>query len=116
MKRIGANILRLTAVTDNEEKARVAQLGSLATELISLMKEHETSTRIIKLVTRLYCPEMHRRFDPAQETDSQLSNEWIYEPDITGFVSWLEGTSRNDNVFYIYGKVRVLSDKSTTLG
>ncbi|KAI1750161.1 hypothetical protein F4782DRAFT_255602 [Xylaria castorea] len=110
------DILRLTkqAQINSETRAtaQAAQLTSLKTKLNILQKEQSTCTLQIRVLESLYFQEIRRRWLQIRDAD-QRSNEWIYDPQQTAFVSWLESRKNGDGFFYITG--RAGSGKSTLM-
>ncbi|KAI0455070.1 hypothetical protein F5B21DRAFT_212695 [Xylaria acuta] len=92
--------------------AQTAQLTSLKTKLDILQREQFTCTLQIRVLESLYFPEIRRRWFQIRDAD-QRSNEWIYDPQQTAFVSWLESQTKGDGLFYITG--RAGSGKSTLM-
>tara|TARA_R110002003_G_scaffold911_3_gene21836 strand:+ start:1299 stop:1886 length:588 start_codon:yes stop_codon:yes gene_type:complete len=86
---------------------QIAQLASLKTKLEVLQKEHSMSVTYVQVIESLYFPEVRRRFAQIPWAD-QRSNQWIFSPDLTTFVPWLESTAPQDGIFYIFGKVCTL--------
>ncbi|KAI0555886.1 hypothetical protein F4679DRAFT_578007 [Xylaria curta] len=110
------DILRLTkqAEINGETRAimQAAQLTSLKTKLNILQKEQSTCTLQVRVLESLYFQEIRRRWLQIRDAD-QRSNEWIYDPQQTAFVSWLESRKIGDGFFYITG--RAGSGKSTLM-
>jgi hypothetical protein len=106
---IREDILRLTKQTQQNNEMRAAtqgaQLVSLKTKFEILQREQDTCTRQIKVLESLYFPELRRRWYQIRKAD-QRSNEWVYDPQQTSFVSWLESENKDDGLFYITGRVR----------
>ncbi|KAI0813210.1 hypothetical protein GGR55DRAFT_563308 [Xylaria sp. FL0064] len=92
--------------------ARGTQLTDIKTKLDMLQGEQSSCTMQIKVLESLYFPELRRRWYQIQDADVR-SNEWIYDPEQTAFVSWLEGQRNGDGFFYITGKAG--SGKSTLM-
>ena len=105
---IREDILRLTKQTQHNNEMRAAtqgaQLVSLKTKFEILQREQATCTRQVKILESLYFPELRRRWYQIRKSD-QRSNEWIYDPQQTSFVSWLESENKDDGLFYITGRV-----------
>ncbi|KAH8759553.1 hypothetical protein F5882DRAFT_479407 [Hyaloscypha sp. PMI_1271] len=113
---IREDILHLTRQTQHNSEmraaAQAAQLASLKTKLDILQIEQSTCTRQIKVLESLYFPELRRRWYQIRKAD-QRSNEWIYDPQHTSFVSWLESQKKGNGLFYNTG--RPGSGKSTLM-
>ncbi|KAI1347005.1 hypothetical protein F5Y01DRAFT_296381 [Xylaria sp. FL0043] len=92
--------------------ARGTQLTDIKTKLDMLQGEQSSCTMQIKVLESLYFPELSRRWHQIKKADIQ-SNEWIYDPEQTSFVSWLEGQRQGDGFFYVTG--RAGSGKSTLM-
>jgi hypothetical protein len=105
---IREDILCLTKQTQQKNEMRAAiqgaQLASLKTKFEILQREQATCTRQVKVLESLYFPELRRRWYQIRKAD-QRSNEWVYDPQQTSFVSWLESERKDDGLFYITGRV-----------
>lgn len=105
---IREDILCLTTQPEENSEIRaaiqVAHLASLKMKLDILQREQSTSIWQIKVLQSLHFPELRRRWNQIRKAD-QLSNEWIFNPLQTSFVSWLESQKKGDSLFYITGKV-----------
>ncbi|KAL4876546.1 hypothetical protein BJY04DRAFT_210569 [Aspergillus karnatakaensis] len=113
---IRQDIIRLTTQNqlhnESRESIQVAQLTSLKMKLEVLQREQSTCSRQIAVLKSLYFPELRRRWLQIRDAD-QRSDNWIFDPDKTSFVQWLENQGGDDNVFYITGKAG--SGKSTLM-
>ncbi|KAJ3572627.1 hypothetical protein NPX13_g4985 [Xylaria arbuscula] len=88
------------------------QLTNLKAHLDNLFREQTICAQHIKLLKSLYFPELRRRWRQIPEAETQ-TNEWIYDPQKTSFLSWLESQNDDDGLFYITGKAG--SGKSTLM-
>lgn len=111
LDRVREDILKLTRHDWDKAAMRindqVARLEGLAAKLEWLKSEYEISCRNVQVVKSLYFQEVRRRFDQILQAE-QRTNEWIFEPRLTPFRTWLESKTPGSNIFYIYGKVRSL--------
>ena len=105
---IREDILCLTKQTRQKNEMRAAtqcaQLASLKSKFVALQREQDNCTRQVKVLESLYFPELRRRWYQIRKAD-QRSNEWVYDPLQTSFVSWLESEKKDDGLFYITGRV-----------
>ncbi|KAI1283986.1 hypothetical protein F5Y07DRAFT_96079 [Xylaria sp. FL0933] len=92
--------------------ARGNRLIDIKAKLDLLQGEQSSCTLQIKVLESLYFPELSRRWHQIKNADIQ-SNAWIFDPEKTSFVSWLEGRRQGDGFFYITG--RAGSGKSTLM-
>ncbi|KAF2967776.1 hypothetical protein GQX73_g5820 [Xylaria multiplex] len=110
------DILRLTKQTKQNSEmlatTQAAQLTSLRTKLEILQIEQRNCDKQIKVLKSLHFPEILRRWHQIHEADHE-SNKWVYDPQQTTFVSWLESQEKGDGLFYITGKAG--SGKSTLM-
>lgn len=100
--RIRRDILDLAMVRQQDGEiqiaTQVARLDSLNTKLAYLLEEYTLSpfiTRSSKVCTSA-------KYIEGSDKDS---NDWIYEEELTPYVTWLESGSQKDSMFYIQGKV-----------
>jgi hypothetical protein len=102
------SILLLTKKEQQRNQVHInqqsAELTSLKAKVDALLKEYSDSSRTVRIVRSLYFQEVRRRFDQIPPAD-QLSNSWVYDPNMTTFGPWLESSADNDGLFYIWGKV-----------
>ncbi|KAI1362569.1 hypothetical protein F5Y08DRAFT_311690 [Xylaria arbuscula] len=113
---ITQDILALTKQTQEaneyQQIHRRQQLANLKAHLENLFREQAMCAQRIKLLKSLYFPELRRRWHQIPEAEKQ-TNEWIYDPQKTLFLSWLESQKDGDALFYITGKAG--SGKSTLM-
>lgn len=101
---IREDIVRLATDTRRDDEMQAAQLTGLKTKLDMLQREQSTYDRQMKVLKSLYFPDLQRRGRQIREAHEQ-SNEWIYDPQRTSFMPWLESQSDGDHLFYVIGRV-----------
>ncbi|KAI2631192.1 hypothetical protein GGS21DRAFT_168574 [Xylaria nigripes] len=93
-------------------ESQAERLISLKMQLDMLQREQSNCSLQIQVLESLYFPELRRRWYQIRNA-AQRSNQWIYDPRQTSFVSWLESQRKGDCFFYITG--RAGSGKSTLM-
>lgn len=87
-----------------DQQSQHLQLTSLKKQFEILARERDICSRQIKLLENLYFPELRRRWRQISEAELH-TNEWIYDPEKTTLLAWLESQKDGDGLFYITGKV-----------
>ncbi|KAI0521935.1 hypothetical protein F5B22DRAFT_643516 [Xylaria bambusicola] len=91
---------------------QIAGLGDLKKSLEQFRKEQKLCAQQLEILKSLYFPELRRRWSQIPKAELR-TNEWVYEPEKTSFLSWLESLEDGDGLFYITGKAG--SGKSTLM-
>jgi hypothetical protein len=84
---------------DLHAASRAAQIAKLGV----LQKQHTVRARQTAIIRSLHFEVLNKRWRDIPEAD-RSSNDWLFHPNATSFVSWLE---HETGIFLISGKVRV---------
>ncbi|KAJ3502479.1 hypothetical protein NM208_g16719 [Fusarium decemcellulare] len=84
------SILELLIQNKKDNANQAARLTSLGTKMASLEKELETCQRQTSAIRSLYFPEIKRRWSQIPGSES-MTNNWLFDPSLTSFSSWLDG-------------------------
>ena len=109
MTQIRDDILALSQKSQQDiqrwDATQAARLTTLGLKFDVLLKEQASCTYQLDVLRSLHFREIRKRWYNIKEAD-RFSNEWMYDPRRTSFISWLESEAPGDGIFYITGKVK----------